>query len=598
VTQELPFREAVTGDFEFRTTPGGLPHVVCVVFRELCSGRELRFWRDDLLRMCAPPFDIERDVFVGFYTSAEISCFLQLGWKLPHHVIDLLIEHRCLTNGRQLKHERLKTASQSGKTYKSNGRDTLLNALAIRGLAHIDVDTKDAMRDLILSKEPEKMTPEERARILDYCASDVVGTEALLRYMLERNQLDWPRALWRGRYTVAVARMERVGVPLDVPLHQQLTAHWPALRHELIVNINQTFDVFDEHDSFKTEKFITYVLKRNLPWPKLPSGALALDGDTFDDMARFHPELRPLYEVRSSLGKMRLTGLGVGPDGRNRCLLSVFQTVTGRNAPSNSAFIFGPARWMRGLIKPPAGYGLAYVDWRSQEIAIAAALSGDEKLLAAYQSGDIYLAFARDAGLVPADATEESHGDSRDLCKSIVLGIGYGMGAESMAIRAGISVAEARNLLALHKHAYRKFWQWADSAIATALFTGQMTTKFGWRRLIAEDPNVRSIQNWPIQSHGAEMMRAAAIAATEVGLGIAAPIHDAFLLLAPLAQLDADVAALQAIMRAAGTAVIGIPVDPSAKIVRPPDRYMDKRGAETWAKIMMLLQTVQQRAAA
>jgi hypothetical protein len=595
---QIPFRDAVSGDFEFRIAPGGLPHIVCAVFRELRGGRERRFWRDQLLRMRKLPFDTRRDVFVGFYTSSEIGCFLQLGLEPPRHVVDLFIEHRCLTNGMQLPRPRRKTTSQSGKTHKSNGRDTLLNALAIRGLAHIDVDTKDAMRDLILSKDPDELTPEERAAILDYCASDVVGTEALLRYLLERNQIDWPRALWRGRYTVAAARMERVGVPIDVPLHRELSAHWPALRHEMIANVNQTFDVFDEHDTFKTSKMVGYVLRWNLPWPKLPSGALALDGDTFDDMARFHPELRPLYEVRSSLGEMRLTGLGVGPDGRNRCLLSLFQTVTSRHAPSNSAFIFGPARWMRGLIKPPAGYGLACVDWKSQEIAIAAALSGDEKLLAAYLSGDIYLAFARDAGLVPADATKESHRGIRDMCKTIVLGIGYGMGAESVAVRAGISIAEARNLLALHRNTYRKFWQWADATIATALFSRGMTTRFGWRRQILDDPNVRSIQNWPVQSHGAEMMRAAAIAGTEVGLSIAAPVHDAFLLLAPLPQLDADVAALQAIMRAAGTAVVGIPVDTDVKIIRPPERYMDERGAEMWSKMMMLLQTVEQREAA
>jgi hypothetical protein len=594
--QELPFREAVTGDFEFRIKPGGLPHVVCAVFRELRGGREYRIWRDELLCMGGPPFDIGRDVFVGFYASAEIGCFLQLGWQPPRHVIDLFVEHRCLTNGMQIKRERLKTASESGKVHKSSSRDSLLNALAIRGLAHMDVDTKDAMRDLILTED--NPSPAQQSEFLSYCANDVVGTEALLRYLLERDQIDWPRALWRGRYTVAAARMERVGVPVDVPLHQQLAANWPALRHELIANVNQTFDVFDENDTFKTGKFVAYVLRRNLPWPKLPSGALALDGDTFDEMARFHPELRPLYEVRSSLGEMRLTGLGIGPDGQNRCLLSVFQTVTGRNAPSNSAFIFGPARWMRGLIKPPPGYGLAYVDWKSQEIAIAAALSGDDRLLAAYATGDIYLAFARDARLVPADATKESHREIRDVCKTIVLGIGYGMGADSMAIRAGISVAQARNLLALHRHAYCKFWRWADSTIATALFSSEMATKFGWRRRILENPNVRSIQNWPVQSHGAEMMRAAAIAATEVGLTIAAPIHDAFLLLSPLAQLDTDVATLQAIMRTAGTAIVGVPVDTDVKIIKPPGRYMDERGTEMWFKVMALLQTVEQRAAA
>jgi DNA polymerase-1 len=594
----LPFREAVSGDFEFRIKPGGLPHVVCVVFRFLRSGRELRLRRDELLRMRQAPFDIDQDVFVGFYTSAEMLCFMQLGWPLPRHVIDLFAEHRCLTNGMPFKRERKKTASVSGKAHKRNGRDSLLNALAIRGLGHIDADLKDEIRNLILTVE--EPTPEQWVLILGYCASDVVGTEALLHYMLERNQIDWPLALWRGRYTVAAAQMERVGVPLDVALHRRLAANWPALRHELIASVNQTFDVFDENDTFKTEKFVRLVLRRNWPWPKLPSGALALDNDTFDEMARFHPELRPLYEVRSSLGEMRLTGLSIGPDGRNRCLLSVFQTITSRNAPSNSAFIFGPARWMRGLIKPPAGYGLAYVDWKSQEIAIAGALSDDQRLLAAYQSGDIYLAFARDAGLIPPGATTDDPGvpEIREMCKTIVLGIGYGMGPYSMAIRAGISVSEACNLLNLHRHTYKKFWQWVDNTIATALFAGEMRTKYGWHRQILPNPNVRSIQNWPVQSHGAEMMRAAAIGATESGLAIAAPVHDALLLLAPLEQLDADIAALQAIMEGAGAAVIGVPVNTDTKIIRPPDHYMDKRGVDMWNKVMALLQTTEQRVAA
>ena len=421
----LPFRRAIIVDFEFRIEPGGLPHVVCAVLREFGCGLELRLSRDDLLAMRQPPLDLEQDVLVAYYASAEIACFLQLGWPLPRHVIDLYAEHRCLTNGLLLKPERQKTKSRSGKTWKANGRDSLLNALALRGLAHLDVDTKDAVRNLILT-EPNP-SPAQRAEIVNYCASDVLGAEALLRYMVERNQIDWPRALWRGRYTVAAARMERVGVPIDVALHQRLATNWTILRHELIASVNRSFDVFDGNDTFKADKFVAYLLRWNLPWPKLPSGALALDTETFDEMARFHPELRPLYEVRQSLGEMRLTGLAIGDDARNRSLLSVFQTVTGRNAPSNSTFIFGPARWLRGLIKPPSGFALAYVDWRSQEIAVAAAISGDERLLAAYQGDDVYMAFARDAGLVPTDATKETHHDVREMCKTVVLGIGAGL---------------------------------------------------------------------------------------------------------------------------------------------------------------------------
>ena len=72
---------------------------------------------------------------------------------------------------------------------------------------------------------------------------------------------------------------------------------------------------------------------------------------------------------------------------------------------------------MRGLIKPPPGYGVAYVDWKQQEFGIAAALSRDTAMQAAYQSGDPYLAFAKQAGAVPEHATKERT-DRRASCSS------------------------------------------------------------------------------------------------------------------------------------------------------------------------------------
>jgi DNA polymerase-1 len=328
--------------------------------------------------------------------------------------------------------------------------------------------------------------------------------------------------------------------------------------------------------------------------------------------------LRPLYEVRTSLGKMRLTGLAIGPDSRNRCLLSVFRSVTSRNQPSNSKFIFGPARWMRGLIKPPLGYSVAYVDWKSQEIAIAAALSGDQKLLQAYQSGDVYIAFAKDAGLMPPGATKETYPqfeETRDVCKTITLGIGYGMGADAMAVRAGLTRSDAANLIRMHRYCYRKYWQWVEDSTASGLFAGKMMIASGWQRLITANPNIRSMQNWPIQSTGAEMMRQAVIAATDAGLSIGAPIHDALLLVSATERLEQDVIDLQAIMSMAGQAVIGIPVPtdakliwaagemPAAKINRKTTkwelegRYMDKRGGAMWQRIMQLLLDVERVAA-
>ena len=85
-------------------------------------------------------------------------------------------------------------------------------------------------------------------------------------------------------------------------------------------------------------------------------------------MAKRYPQLEPLKELRHALSELRLEKLAVGPDGRNRTLLSPFGASSGRNTPSNNKFIFGPSVWLRGLIKPPEGRALAYIDWKSQEV--------------------------------------------------------------------------------------------------------------------------------------------------------------------------------------------------------------------------------------
>ena len=67
-------------------------------------------------------------------------------------------------------------------------------------------------------------------------------------------------------------------------------------------------------------------------------------------MGRSYPQIASIRELRVSLSQLRLRDLAVGRDGRNRCLLSAFSSRTGRNQPSNSRYIFGPAVWIRGLI--------------------------------------------------------------------------------------------------------------------------------------------------------------------------------------------------------------------------------------------------------
>jgi hypothetical protein len=70
------------------------------VARELRSGREVRIWCDGLAKPASAPFNTGPEAaFVAFFASAELSCFLQLGWPLPANVVDLFAEHRVSTNG-------------------------------------------------------------------------------------------------------------------------------------------------------------------------------------------------------------------------------------------------------------------------------------------------------------------------------------------------------------------------------------------------------------------------------------------------------------------------------------------------------------------
>ncbi len=89
-----PFREVWCADFEFHAPPGERPAPLCVVARELRSGRLVRVWLGDD-PPAAPPYPTGPDaLFVAYYASAELGCHLALGWPLPARVLDLYAEFR------------------------------------------------------------------------------------------------------------------------------------------------------------------------------------------------------------------------------------------------------------------------------------------------------------------------------------------------------------------------------------------------------------------------------------------------------------------------------------------------------------------------
>jgi DNA polymerase-1 len=254
----------------------------------------------------------------------------------------------------------------------------------------------------------------------------------------------------------------------------------------------------------------------------------------------------------------------------------------------------GSPSWYRSLIKPPPGYGLAYIDYSQQEFGIGAALSGDRAMQDAYQSGDPYMAFAKQAGLAPPEATKATHKAERERAKACILGTQYGMGDKSLARRIGCSVLEAGELLRMHRQTYKTFWGWSDGAVDYAMLRNRIHTTFGWPLHVGANPNPRSLANFPMQANGADMLRVAVILATEACIQVCAPVHDALLIIAPLEQLEEHVALMQKIMAKASRIVLGgFELRTDAEVVRYPDRYRDPRGDVMWKKVMTLIEEVE-----
>jgi hypothetical protein len=509
---------------------------------------------------------------VAYYASAEIGCYLGLGWPLPVNVIDLYAEFRCQTNG----------------LFRLERGAKLIHALGYYGLDAMSAAEKADMQKL--AQQDRDYSEEEWQALVAYCLEDSLGCDRLLP-VITRNMC-LPDAVLRGRFMKAAAAVERNGIPMDVALLSRLRKHWEAIKRALVAD--EPFGLYDG-TSFREERFRAFLAQRGYGWPEHASGRLMLDDDTFKMFAGTYPEIGKIRELRAMLAKLRLEQLAVGADGRNRTLLSAFRAITGRNQPSNTKSIFGPAVGMRGLIRPGPGRAIAYLDWSGHEFAIAAGMSGDENMRAAYESGDPYLWMAAHAGKAPPSATKKTHGPLREAFKVVAHGINYGMGPESLAIAADMTVIEARYLLSrVRNEFFPVCFRWLEGMTNRAMLGLPLTTCWGWEIRADGATNPRSLRNFPIQSAGNEMMRAAVIAAIESGIRVDMSVHDALLVEDTVERIAETAARTASIMEHAGRVVsAGLSIRVGVEVVRHPDRYLDPRGLAMWERVNELLTTVE-----
>jgi len=406
--------------------------------------------------------------------------------------------------------------------------------------------------------------------------------------------------MFRAKFQWAIAQQERRGVPTD-PLLRTIRSQWSGMKLDLVTEMDRPFGIYeieDDEPHWRKERFKAYVQRHHMSWPTYENGQLDETDQTFREMAGKYPFIEPLRELRYSLSKLRLNDLQVGADGRNRALLGAYGTKTARNAPSNSKFVFGPAKWIRFLIAPPPGQALIHRDYCQQEVRIAAVVSGDTALLEACESGDVYLGIAGQLGFLSESMSQAEVKAVRTLFKTVVLGIQYGLGALSLAVRTGLSLYEAAEILARLRARFRVFEAWAANVVDHAGVLLEVSTPFGWVMQCPPGINPRTVRNFPIQSTGSEILHVACVLAERRGIRIVAPVHDAIMAEAPVDQAEDVSAALDRVMRDAAALVLrGYELPTDIQMILPGQRYYDERGEAMWNTVSKLVAKRQEQSA-
>jgi DNA polymerase-1 len=563
------FKERWVIDYEFISNSGNPQIPICYVAQNIDSKEVIHRWINGT--ETSPEYPVnDSSLIIAYYASAEMGCHIPLKFNFPIYLLDLFAEFRCLTNG---------TKVPSG--------NSLIGACAYYGISGSDATYKDAMRDRIL--QGPLYSEKEKQDILLYCQKDVEMTTNLFHCM--KKNIDLPYALLRGRYMVSVAQMEYNGIPIDTENLTKLKDNWEILKDKLIAEVDKNYNVY-AGSIFKMNKFKEYLLWNNIPWEYTKEGLPTTEDAYMREQAKTYPQLKQLQELRYALGQLKLNDLEVGTDGRNRSMLSPFRSKTSRNQPSSSKFIFGNAIWLRNLITPTKGMAIAYCDYCQQEIGIAAALSDDKNLKEAYESGDPYLVFAKVAGAIPEDGTKETYPEQRELYKKLMLALNYGMSVETFALRTKIPLAEAKAMVRSHKQKFHKYWEWNSNFVDMGLLGGIVKTNFNWYYR-TEYAKPRTLMNWPMQSHGADILRLAISMCFDDGIKVIAPIHDAILIEGLASEIDSIVKNAIKCMEDASEYVLNYKIRAEAKIIRYPDHYTDPRGDAMWKTVFDIINDIQ-----
>ena len=288
---------------------------------------------------------------------------------------------------------------------------------------------------------------------------------------------------------------------------------------------------------------------------------LSTAASELDKLKGVHPIISLLVEYRE-LSKLQSTYIKALPELINshshRLHTSFNQTVTatGRLSSSNPNLQNIPIRTelgkkIRQAFVAPDKHILLSADYSQIELRLAAALSNDPKMIAAFQRGeDIHARTAAEIHKIELDQVTK---DIRRTAKEINFGILYGLGSLGLAQRTGLSRNEAKDFIEKYFNVYKKIKQYIDYTKNFAHQNGYSQTIFGRRRYLPDInssmPMLRAAAermaiNMPVQGTAADLIKLAMISISQdlpklsPGSKIVLQVHDELVLEIPEKELN------------------------------------------------------------
>src|SRR2546430_2171223 len=377
---------------------------------------------------------------------------------------------------------------------------------------------------------------------------------------------------------------ETWGVAIYVPsrkqMQEELGAQLAAIETEVEEGAGQKFNL-------NAPQQLAKVLFEDLRLPvgKRTKTGYSTDADTLETLREKHPIVGLILEHRQ-LSKLKSTYVDALPQlvdpmsGRVHTSFGQASTATGRLSSSNPNLMNIPIRTelgqriRRAFKAGRAVHLVVSADYSQIELRIAAHLSGDPKMLAAFAAGqDIHTATAAAVFKVPIEQVDPNQ---RRLAKVANFGSIYGQGEYGLSQQLAISGDVARDFLAQYWATYSKLREYLDEVRHKAREDAFVVSATGRRRAIPDlrSPNYqlrsaaeRMAINFPMQSLAADIIKIAMvrlhreIEADTLEGRMLLQVHDELLFEVPRAELDQFAEKVPRIMTEAYELETGIEVE-------------------------------------